>query len=201
MENNVAKLSSIHYIYNKDPKKGTRRAKRLGWDVNQDLSNQEVITYQKDNKVHLNYAGTNILNPRDIVSDIMLATGKKSLDFTGRKRRTRHIMRKLGDDKDYSLSGHSLGSSIGLSILQESKSIRDRTKEAHFYNPGLTAPFAKAIKADKKDKAELNEKVTIHRVKGDIVSEGPMPNFGKEKTYEVDGNLLEKHTIDAFTGD
>jgi len=201
MDEQFAKLSSIHYVYNKDKKKGKRRAKRLGWNVNKELSNEDVMTFEKDNKVHLNFAGTNILNPRDLLSDVMLATGKKSLDFTARKRRTRDIMRKLGDERDYSLSGHSLGGSIGLSILQESKSIRDRTNEAHFYNPGLTNLFAKSIKADKNDKKELNEKVTIHRVKGDIVSEGALPNFAMEKSYEVDGNLLEKHTIDSFTGD
>lgn len=196
-----ARLSSIHYIYNKDQRKGMRRANRMGWDIDKGLSNKDVITYKKGEQVHLNYAGTNILNPRDLVSDAMLATGAKSADFTDRKRRTRDIMRKLGDDKQYSLSGHSLGGSIALNTIKESKSIRDRIKEVHVYNPGLTAPFAKTLKADRADKKELNQKVTIHRVKGDIVSEGMKPNFGKEKTYEVDGNLLEKHTIDAFTGE
>lgn len=197
----ISKLSSLHYLYNKDPKKATRRAKRIGWDVNKDLSNADVITYQKNNQVHLNYAGTNILNPRDIVSDIMLSTGKKSLDFTSRKRQTRNIMRKLGDDKEYSLSGHSLGGSIALNTVKESKSIRDRVKRVDVFNPGLTAPFAKSIKADKDIKKELNEKVNIHRVKGDIVSEGQKPNFGKEISYQIDGNLLEKHSIDVFTGE
>lgn len=197
----ISKLSSLHYLYNKDPKKATRRAKRIGWDVNKDLSNADVITYQKNNQVHLNYSGTNILNPRDIVSDIMLASGKKSLDFTSRKRQTRNIMRKLGDDKEYSLSGHSLGGSIALNTVKESKSIRDRVKRVDVFNPGLTAPFAKSIKADKEIKKELNEKVNIHRVKNDIVSEGQLPNFGKEISYQIDGNLLEKHSVDAFTGD
>lgn len=194
-------LSQIHYIYNEDKQKARRRAKKLGWEINSKLSNNDVITFMKDNAVHINYAGTNITNPRDIISDVMLATGKKSADFTTRKRRTRDIMRQLGDDKEYTVSGHSLGGSIGLSILQESKSIRDRVKEGHFYNPGLTAPFTKALTpANKQVKAELNDKVTIHRVKGDIVSEGKTPSFGKVIEYEPPkgAGLLEAHKLDTF---
>jgi hypothetical protein len=196
-----SQLSQIHYVYNDDKKKARRRAKKLGWKINSQLSNNDIITYTKDNDVHLNYSGTDITNPRDIISDIMLATGKKSADFTARKRRTRDIMRQLGDDKQYTLSGHSLGGSIGLSILQESQSIRDRVKEGHFYNPGLTAPFAKALTPENKQvKNELNDKVTIHRVKGDIVSEGKAPSFGKVIEYEPPkgANLLEVHKLDTF---
>lgn len=189
------KLSDNHYTWKKDKSKGVRRAKRLGWDIDEKYSNDDVITYTKGNQVHINYAGTNVFNPRDLISDVMLATGRKSADFTSRKRRTREIMRGLGDDKQYSLSGHSLGGSIGLHIMKDSKSIRDRTNEAHFYNPGLTQPFVNSIKANKNLKKELNDKVTIHRVEKDIVSEGATPNFGEVKEYEGSGSLLDRHTI------
>jgi len=58
-------------------------------------------------------------------------------------------MRQYGDDKDYSLGGHSLGGSIAMNTLKQSKSIRDRTKVAHVFNPGYTLPFHNSIKVDK----------------------------------------------------
>jgi hypothetical protein len=79
-------------------------------------------------------------------------------------------MRQYGDDKDYSLGGHSLGSSHALNNMSQSKSIRDRVKECHVFNPGYTKPFHESIKVNKETKKELDKKVNIHRVKGDVVS-------------------------------
>ena len=55
-------------------------------------------------------------------------------------------MRKYGDDKDYSLGGHSLGGSIALNTMKESKSIRDRVSKVHVFNPGITPLFNNSIK-------------------------------------------------------
>ena len=112
-------------------------------------------------------------------------------------------MRQYGDDKDYSLGGHSLGGSIALNTLKQSKSIRDRTKVAHLFNPGYTKAFHESIKVDKPIKRELDKKVNIHRVKGDIVSAHANKEtaFGNlfEYTADKDADRLEKHSLDTFT--
>ena len=112
-------------------------------------------------------------------------------------------MRQYGDDKDYSLGGHSLGGSIALNTLKQSKSIRDRTKVAHVFNAGYTKPFHESIKVDKPIKRELDKKVNIHRVKGDIVSAHANKEtaFGNlfEYTADKDADMLEKHSLNTFT--
>jgi surfactin synthase thioesterase subunit len=113
-------------------------------------------------------------------------------------------MRQYGDEKDYSLGGHSLGGSIALDTLKQSKSIRDRTQVAHVFNPGYTLPFHNSIKpTDKKVKRQLDTKVNIHRVKKDIVSAHANKEtaFGNlfEYNSDKDADLLEKHSLDTFT--
>jgi len=113
-------------------------------------------------------------------------------------------MRQYGDDKDYSLGGHSLGGSIALNTMKESKSIRDRVKEVHAFNPGYTLPFHNSLKVDKKTKRELDKKVNVHRVKGDIVSayankETAFGNLFEYKHEDKESDLLDKHRLDTFT--
>ena len=112
-------------------------------------------------------------------------------------------MRQYGDDKDYSLGGHSLGGSIALNTLSQSKSIRDRTKVAHVFNPGYTKAFHESIKVDQPIKRQLNEKVNIHRVKGDIVSahankETAFGNLFEYKHKDNNSDLSDKHALDPF---
>jgi len=112
-------------------------------------------------------------------------------------------MRQYGDDKDYSLGGHSLGSSIALNTLKQSKSIRDRTKVAHLFNPGYTKAFHESVKVDKPIKRELDKKVNIHRVKGDIVSahankETAFGNLFEYNHKDKDADLLDKHSLETF---
>ena len=113
-------------------------------------------------------------------------------------------MRQYGDDRDFSLGGHSLGGSIALNNVSQSKSIRDRTKVAHVFNPGYTKAFHESIKpTDKKVKKELNEKVNIHRVKGDLVSahankEAAYGNLFEYKHADNNPDLSDKHALDTF---
>ena len=90
-----------------------------------------------------------------------------------------------------------------MNTLKQSKSIRDRVKVAHVFNPGYTLPFHNSIKVDKPIKKELDKKVNIHRVKGDIVSAHANKEtaFGNlfEHTADKDTDLLEKHSLDTFT--
>jgi hypothetical protein len=129
---------------------------------------------------------------------------KSNPQFTARRRKTREIMRQYGDDKDYSMSGHSLGSSIALNTMEQSKSIRDRVKVVHAFNPGYTGIFHGSIKpSDKKVKRELDKKVNISRVKGDIVSahaskEVAFGNLFEYTHKDKDADLSDKHSLETF---
>ena len=210
--NESAKIANIHYIYQQRPNKerankmAKRKLGRFGYELDETNTDKDVLTAKRGNNVHINYTGTNVNSPRDIISDVALATGVQRINpqFTNRRRTTRQIMRQYGDEnKDYSLGGHSLGGSIAMDTLKQSKSIRDRVKVAHVFNPGYTLPFHNSIKVDKPIKRELDKKVNIHRVKGDIVSAHANKEtaFGNlfEYNSDKDADLLEKHSLDTFT--
>jgi len=210
--NEAAEIAKIHYRYQvgenreRQDKYATRKLKRLGYDLDSANTNKDVLTATRANNVHINYTGTNVNNPRDLLSDAALATGvqRSNEDFTNRRRKTRDIMRQYGDDKDYSLGGHSLGGSHALNNMSQSKSIRDRVKSVHVFNPGYTKPFHESLKVDKATKRELDKKINVHRVKGDVVSahankETAFGNVFEYKHADKDADLLDKHTLETFT--
>ena len=207
-----AKIAQIHYIYQSRPNKeranlfASRKLGRIGYDLDTDHTDKDVLTAKKGNNVHINYSGTNIESPRDILSDVALSVGlqNKNKQFSDRRKKTREVMRKYGDDKEYSLSGHSLGGSIALNTMKESKSIRDRVKVVHGFNPGYTPLFHESLKVPKDVKKELDKKVNIHRVSGDIVSahakkQSAFGNVFEYKHSDKDADLLDKHGLDTFT--
>ena len=210
--NEAARIAQIHYIYQQRPNKeradkyAKRKLSRIGYELDPFNTDKDVLTAKKDNNIHINYTGTDVSNPRDILSDVALAVGlqSKNKQFSDRRKKTREIMRKYGDDKDYSLGGHSLGGSIALNTMKESKSIRDRVKKVHVFNPGYTKPFHESLKVDKQTKKELDKKINIHRVSGDIVSahankETAFGNLFEYKHEDKDADLTDKHTLDTFT--
>ena len=207
-----AKIANIHYIYQDRPNKqrankmAKRKLGRLGYELDEANTGKDVLTAKRGNNVHINYSGTNINSPRDIISDAALATGVQRINpqFTERRQKTRNIMRQYGDDNNFSLGGHSLGGSIELNTLSQSKSIRDRTKVAHVFNLGYTKAFHESIKpTDKKIKRQLNDKVNIHRVKGDLVSahankETAFGNLFEYKHEDNNADLSDKHGLSTF---
>jgi len=210
--NETAKIANIHYIYQDRPNKerankmAKRKLGRLGYELDETNTDKDVLTAKRGNNVHINFTGTNINSPRDIISDVALATGVQRINpqFTDRRRKARDIIRQYGDDKDYSMSGHSLGGSIALNTVSQSKSIRDRVKKVDVFNPGYTLPFHNSIKpSDKKVKRELDKKVTVHRVKGDIVSAYSHNDtaFGAVAEYthkDKNADLSDKHSLETF---
>jgi len=206
-----AKIANIHYIYQDRPNKERadkivkRKLGRLGYKLDKANTDKDVLTAKRGNNIHINYTGTNINSPRDIISDVALATGVQRINpqFKERRQKTRNIMRQYGDDIDYSLGGHSLGGSIALNTLSQSKSIRDRTKVAHVFNAGYTKAFHESVKVDKPIKRELDKKVNIHRVKGDIVSahankETAFGNLFEYKHADNNADLSDKHSLETF---
>jgi len=209
--NESAKIANIHYIYQDRPNKerankmAKRKLGRIGYELDERNTDADVLTAKKGNNIHINYSGTNINSPRDIISDAALATGVQRINpqFTERRRKTRDIMRQYGNDRDYSLGGHSLGGSIALNTVSQSKSIRDRVKVAHVFNPGYTKAFHESIKVDQPIKRQLNDKVNIHRVKGDLVSAHANKEtaFGNSFEYshqDKNADLSDKHSLSTF---
>ena len=100
--NESAKIANIHYIYQDRPNKERankivkRKLGRLGYELDSTNSNKDVLTAKRGNNVHINYSGTNIRNPRDIISDAALATGVQRINpqFKERRQKTRNIMRQ-----------------------------------------------------------------------------------------------------------
>ena len=207
-----AKIANIHYIYQDRPNKERadkivkRKLGRLGYKLDKANTDKDVLTAKRGNNIHINYTGTNINSPRDIISDVALGVGVQRINpqFKERRQKTRNIMRQYGDDTNFSMSGHSLGGSIALNTLSQSKSIRDRTKVAHVFNAGYTKAFHESIKpSDNKVKKELDKKVNIHRVKGDIVSahankETAFGNLFEYKHKDNNSDLSDKHSLDTF---
>ena len=213
--NEAAKIAQIHYIYQQRPNKeradtfAKRKLGRLGYELDSSNTDKDVLTAKRGDNIHINYTGTNIESPRDILSDAALAVGlqSKNKQFSDRRKKTRDIMRQydkeLEGKADYSLGGHSLGASIALNTMKESKSIRDRVKTVHAFNPGYTKPFHDSLKVDKETKKELNKKINIHRVKNDIVSahankETAFGNLFEYKHADKDSDLFEKHSLETF---
>lgn len=209
----IAQLSNIHYIYQERPniekahKKADRKLSRLGYELDKSNTNKDIMTVKKNNNIHINYSGTDINNPRDILSDAALSVGTQKLNpqFNERRRKTRDIMKQYGDDKQYSLSGHSLGASILMNTLTESKSIRDRVDKAYTFNAGYTPLFHNSIKVEKPVKKQLDKIVEHHRVKGDIVSAHMNKEiaYGELTEYKADkgASLMDKHKLDNFYED
>ena len=210
MLNEKAKIANLHYLYadlpeEKAHKKASRRLSKLGYELDERNTDKDVLTAKRGNNIHINYTGTNIRNPRDIISDVALGVGIQRINpqFKERRRTTRDIMRQYGDDKDYTMSGHSLGGSIALNTVVQSKSIRDRVSKVDVFNPGYTKAFNESIKVDKPVKRQLDKKVTVHRVKGDIVSAYANRDtaFGAVAEYtnkDNNADLSDKHSLDTF---
>ena len=208
----IAKIANIHYIYQQRPNKlkadrmAKRKLGRLGYELDETNTDKDVLTAKRGNNIHINYTGTNVNSPRDIISDVALATGVQRINpqFKERRQKTRDIMRQYGDDKDYSLGGHSLGGSIALNTMKQSKSIRDRVNVVHAFNPGYTKAFHESTKVEKTIKKELDKKVNIHRVKKDIVSawshnETAFGNLFEYDHKDKDADMSEKHSLDTFS--
>ena len=193
-------LTNLHY---EKEKKIYSKAKKKGYDVK--YLSRGVAHFQKGKENIVSIKGTDPLNIKDLQSDLSIANGNTSNDeqFRNRKKEIKNIYKSIPKDGHINLVGHSLGGSIGTSILSKSKSLLNRTDEANFFNTGYTKEFHKELKKDldKEERQELNEKITHHIIKGDLIStQLKSGSIGKVIQYEApdDSTLLEKHSLSAF---
>jgi len=91
--NEYARISQIHYRYQQGENKekqdayATKKLSRLGYNLDANNTNKDVLTATKGDKVHINYTGTNINNPRDLLSDVALGTGTQRSNPQFKQRR------------------------------------------------------------------------------------------------------------------
>ena len=201
----MSKLTNIHYFMDKNNRKKVKKeASKLGYET-KSLSRGVAHFTDKDNNHIISIKGTDPFNLKDMVSDANIFLGNVNNDkqFNKRRKEVKKIYKSIPDDEKISLTGHSLGGSIGTHILSKSKSIRDRTHQADFYNTGYTRSFHRELRKDltPEDRRQLNEKITHHQVHGDVVSE-PLKqgSVGGVIHYQPSENstLLERHSLDAF---
>jgi len=197
------KLTQIHYNVDKNPKKVYKKAKKLGYTV--EKLTRGVAHFSKNGNHVVSVKGTNFLNADDVASDAAIATGTTNSDkqFKNRRKTIKKIYKSIPKEDSVTLASHSLGGSIVTSAMAKSKSIRDRTTEAHTFNPGYTKAFHKEITTnlDKKVRKELQSKLNQHTIRGDIVSDGlkhgSVGTVVKHQSVK-NATLLERHSLDAF---
>jgi len=197
-----AKLSESTYIMGE---KGKSRAERIA-SVNKQVqgtgfklvddkkySNPNMTTYRNDKtgELHVAHRGTSVggrKGLKDIRNDIAFGLGLTKLDprFSRRTKATERVIKDLAPEK-LTMSGHSLGGGTVQYAIANSKKIRKNLSEAHTFNSAANPILNNDLQVSKKDKKELEDKVTHHRVKGDVVSIGfnqSVP-FGTVKKYSV----------------
>jgi len=199
---NYAKLSEGTYrLGDKDATRAERIAdtnemvKNTGFKVVDDkrYSNPNMTTYKNEEtgEIHVAHRGTHVggrKGLKDIRNDIAFGLGLTSVDprFKRRTKATERVIKDLQPEK-LTMSAHSLGGGTAQYAVANSRTIRKNLKELHTFNSAANPILNADLKVSKKDKKELDDKVTHHRIKGDVVSAGfnvSVP-FGKVKKYSV----------------
>jgi len=173
----IARISSAHYNwdeFSKDPKVFETKMKQdlpKDFFVNYGLSNRGVMVVEKGNQSIISVKGTHPTNKSDLLSDLQLAMGlhKSNIQFRERKNEIKNIMRR-NPEREYILTGHSLGGSIITNALASSPSILRSVKKAYTFNSGSTPAFQAMLKVRKENETMLNEKLEHHQTKADPIS-------------------------------
>lgn len=205
--NDLAKLTQMHYLVDKHGKKKatTKINKKLegtGYEVTK-LKRGVASFKHEDGHNVISVKGTDVKQKKDLMSDIKLGLGVSNKDkqFKHRRNDIKNIVKE--SEGDNYLTGHSLGSSIALSAMVKSKSIRDNVNQAHLFNTGYTKAFHDELSTGlkKTDKKELKEKVIHHRTHGDVLSNALKDNhIGEVKTYKQVSKIdpLSNHSLSSI---
>ena len=188
-----------------------------GWRLVPEHSNRHILTAVNDKEVHISHKGTNVTKASDLKADVSIALGQKQKDNTFKMRTTKTLNAlKAFPDKIATASGHSLGGATIHHAALSNRYVADRLNKIDTYNQGVSVFKGRVLKSREKD---LENKITLHRTKGDPVSAMMLINkpVGKVKTYKTthEGSpttklltsalkvglakdSLDSHTIDNF---
>ena len=157
-------------------------------------SNRDIVTYENiadPTQKIISHRGTDTSGKKttkEVTADIALALGLQGHDkeFKKRTTRTKNIVKKY-PESSFKLTGHSFGGSSATHAITKSPGLRERIDTVDTYNAGFTPLFTEALKGGEKTKKNLKKRVTHHRVKGDVVSQGIILNkpVGKIKEYSL----------------
>lgn len=201
----AAKITSAHYNFDEwshDPKTMEAKMKEelpKDFYVNYGLSNRGVMVAERGNQRVISIKGTDPKNKSDLLSDVQLALGlhKSNIQFRQRKNEIKNIMRR-DPDKEYYLTGHSLGGSVITNALASSPSILRNVKKAYTFNSGSSPAFEAMLKPKKENVTMLHEKIEHHKTKADVISATPSTYgetiFRKQKSR----NPFTAHSITNF---
>ena len=206
----LPKLNKLHYLVDKSKTKEqavNKIKKELVGTDNDLVKLQRGVAHYRNNKTGENtiaIKGTDKKNIKDLISDVKLGLGLSSSDKQFKKRRNdiKRILKENPND-EFTLTGHSLGASVGLSAMKN-KGIRDRISNAQLYNTGYTPAFHKEIKQGltKDDLKEMKDKITHHHVIGDPISSFVLKErVGTLKKYNSENKItepLKNHSLDNF---
>jgi hypothetical protein len=206
----LPKLNKLHYLIDRSKTKEQAEKKirnELKNTDNELVKLQRGVAHYKNNKTGqhtIAIKGTDKTNIKDLISDVKLGLGLSSNDkqFKKRKNDIKRILKENPDD-EFTLTAHSLGSSVGL-MAMKNKGIRDRISNAQLYNTGYTPAFHKEMiqGLTKDDLKEMKNKITHHHVIGDPISSYLLKErVGELKKYNSENKLtepLKNHSLDNF---
>ena len=206
----LPKLNKLHYLVDKSKTKEqavNKIKKELVGTDNDLVKLQRGVAHYRNNKTGENtiaIKGTDKKNIKDLISDVKLGLGLSSSDKQFKKRRNdiKRILKENPND-EFTLTGHSLGASVGLSAMKN-KGIRDRISNAQLYNTGYTPAFHKEMiqGLTKDDLKEMKNKITHHHVIGDPISSFVLKErVGTLKKYNSENKItepLKNHSLDNF---
>ena len=201
----MARITKLHYdyanTYSEDPKKfeALMSSNAPDWVIRHDISNRGIMVADKGNKRVISIKGTNPKNASDLISDLALAVGlhKSNAQFIERKNQIKDIMR-ADKDKEYYLTGHSLGASIGAYAMTSSPSILRNTKKAYLFNQGSTPVFEAMLKPRKENITMVEEKTKHYKHAEDLISKSA-GKYGETFVTRKTKKGISPHSILQFT--
>ncbi len=182
-----------------------RRIKKTGYVVDRKNSGRDVLTLvnPETKAVHVAHRGTDLRRFDDLKADLGIAYGatKNRKQFQNRTKKTEKALQQY-PDYDATLSGHSYGgTSVYRTLITLPEEARVKIKDAQTFNAGATI-FKEADDLDEDAKKELADKITHHRVTGDLVSASMKVNkpIGKLKTYREKPKSFVNMVTDVALG-
>lgn len=196
-----AKAANVSYGKTIEDRK--KRAKKIGFEIDESLSNDDVsvLVNPKTREVIYSIAGTRLSQPkkrwRDIFEDVLITTGLQPL--SSRRKQVGTVINEANEkyrDYENTIAAHSLGANIGKSIAKKTGI------DAVLYNIG-SSPLS--ILSDKVssiiNKTYKPDVLKHYNVKSDPLSLSERL-FGDTELVDVTrSDDLTPHELKQFTGE
>jgi len=154
------------------------------------LSTPDIGVYNKGKIYIIAHRGTDIFSPtagKQVAADLKIAVGSQSADsiFKSRAKITEAIIKKLPEDAEVYLSGHSLAGETAQYAMIASPITRDRVIRFESFNSASSPVGIAGSSVTPEIRALIASKSIHSRVKGDDISINISKNMiGKIKTFE-----------------